>query len=137
MHASAVGDRLSSGRWQAGGTRLAWLNGPATERATPCNTPLAELQAVELASWQALHGGGSGGRSSAGAPLPPYCRLAVDAEVEPLVAAAAELLQPKRDEDEGGQAHGRGRRGVGGKHASSASTCLPQPAACTCLLVLP
>lgn len=33
-----------------------------------------------------------------------YSRLAGDDEVAPLVAQAAELLQPKRDEDEGGRA---------------------------------
>ncbi|KAL4430828.1 hypothetical protein ABPG75_006084 [Micractinium tetrahymenae] len=72
------------------------------------------MRETELASWQAMQrgttAGSSGGAAAAGrAAQLGYSRLAGEDEVAPLVAQAAELLQPKRDEDEGREL-GRGKR---------------------------
>ena len=75
--------------------------------------PLPLPQAAEAAGWHASHGGAAAARAAAGAP---YSRLASEAAVAPLVAQAQELLQPKKDPDEGelqaaGQCPGAGCQG--------------------------
>jgi hypothetical protein len=62
--------------------------------AWPSPTP----QAAELASWQAALGAGAAGKQQQGQQQ-AYSRLASEQEVAPLVAQAAELLAPKKEED--------------------------------------
>ncbi|PRW58677.1 chromatin structure-remodeling complex SYD-like isoform X1 [Chlorella sorokiniana] len=58
----------------------------------------ARMQAGEEAAWRASLGSAAAAMAAAGTP---YSRLACEAEVAPLVAQAQQLLQPKKDPDEG------------------------------------
>ena len=62
--------------------------------AWPSPTP----QAAELASWRAALGAGAAGQRQQGQQQ-AYSRLASEQEVAPLVAQAAELLAPKKEDD--------------------------------------
>jgi len=72
-----------------------WLS---TVCHNPTPIPLVLTQDGEEAAWRASLGPAAAAVAAAGTP---YSRLASEADVAPLVAQAQQLLQPKKDPDEG------------------------------------
>ena len=102
--------------------------GRSGDKSMPAAQPPAWppfVQEAELASWQAAQGaaaggGGAGVGGQAGALA--YRRLASEEEVAPLVRQAEELMQPKKDQDDGAWGGASGGESIWHGAAGSNST---------------